>query len=371
MMLWFKTNRILNVYVIVISFVSCLYFIVHGLSNIKPSIGINSLFLYKNYSQFILILSPALFLFFQKSIANIKFFERKDIIYFLIPALFYWDLGSQFFLNNRAQNKIVFVLLLLHTLFYLIKSYSIIKKYSRNENVNKKKEHVIVYDWLSFIFVISVLVFAHFCISEVLHLWLEKDYILNFAFEICFLILFLAIYFKINFTPELLYGSSYIRKVSDNNSLSKLNFSKVWKSDINKDLLNEKDTLIFNKIEDKITSYIVDIEQFSLQNDAFRDSSFSILNLSRETGLPQYFIYFIFKYYCKIKFNEYKRLVRIFHAVKLINDGFLNSNTLDALAKTVGFSSYNPFLVNFKEITGVSPFDYNKNRIIHKSTYLS
>lgn len=92
--------------------------------------------------------------------------------------------------------------------------------------------------------------------------------------------------------------------------------------------------------------------------------------MSRELGLPKYYLDFIFKFYCKLTFNDYKRLVRIYVAVQLINDGYLNSNKLDALAKHVGFASYNPFLINFKEIIGVSPFEYNKDRIIYNSNYL-
>jgi YesN/AraC family two-component response regulator len=60
-------------------------------------------------------------------------------------------------------------------------------------------------------------------------------------------------------------------------------------------------------------------------------------------------------------------MVRIHDAIQLINSGYLKSNKLVTLSKYVGYSSYNPFLVNFKELTGVSPFDFYRNRKLFKN----
>lgn len=92
--------------------------------------------------------------------------------------------------------------------------------------------------------------------------------------------------------------------------------------------------------------------------------------MSLESGLPKYYLEFIFKYYCKVTFSDYKKIVRIYDAVKLINEGYLASNTLDSLSKKVGFASYNPFLINFKEILGISPFDYYKSRTILNNNFI-
>jgi|688.fasta_scaffold676947_2 YesN/AraC family two-component response regulator len=88
--------------------------------------------------------------------------------------------------------------------------------------------------------------------------------------------------------------------------------------------------------------------------------------MSIELGLPKYYIAYIFKYHCDLNFNDYKRHVRIYDSMTLIQKGFLKNNTLNALAEFVGFSSYNPFLLSFKQVAGVSPFDYCKNRkVVH------
>jgi hypothetical protein len=41
-------------------------------------------------------------------------------------------------------------------------------------------------------------------------------------------------------------------------------------------------------------------------------------------------------------------MIRIHDATKLLETGFLKSNTMETLAKEVGFSSYKPFFNSFK-----------------------
>lgn len=86
--------------------------------------------------------------------------------------------------------------------------------------------------------------------------------------------------------------------------------------------------------------------------------------MALELGIPKYYLEYLFKYHCDLSFNDYKRLVRVYDSIQLINEGYLKNNTLNSLAEFVGFSSYNPFLISFKNALGVSPFDYNKNKKI-------
>ena len=140
--------------------------------------------------------------------------------------------------------------------------------------------------------------------------------------------------------------------------------NKVWTIDLNKRIISARDMKIYNRVQDKISTYVSSIERVALVNYSFRRLDYSINDLSLEIGLPKYYVEFIFKYYCKVSFNDYKKLVRIFDAVTLINQGFLSSNTLETLSRHVGFASYNPFLINFKEIVGIPPFDYYKKKNI-------
>ena len=57
-------------------------------------------------------------------------------------------------------------------------------------------------------------------------------------------------------------------------------------------------------------------------------------------------------------FNRNKNYYKIQDSIKLINDKFLESKTLDSLAYKVGFKSYNTFFVYFKKETNFPPKEY-------------
>jgi AraC-like DNA-binding protein len=42
----------------------------------------------------------------------------------------------------------------------------------------------------------------------------------------------------------------------------------------------------------------------------------------------------------------------------MIESGFLAKNTIESLAKDVGFASYSPFYKAFKKIHGIGPTEY-------------
>jgi AraC-like DNA-binding protein len=55
-------------------------------------------------------------------------------------------------------------------------------------------------------------------------------------------------------------------------------------------------------------------------------------------------------------------MVRIDLAITEIDRGYLQMNTMESLASSIGFASYNPFFTAFKKHTGLSPKKY---QILH------
>lgn len=96
MTIWFKTNRILNFYLIFISIVLCAYLIVHGLNNCKLIKEYENLW-NLNYYQVVLVLTPSTYLFFKNLIFNYKYPVKQDLFYFIIPVFFYNYLNSGIF----------------------------------------------------------------------------------------------------------------------------------------------------------------------------------------------------------------------------------------------------------------------------------
>jgi AraC-like DNA-binding protein len=84
----------------------------------------------------------------------------------------------------------------------------------------------------------------------------------------------------------------------------------------------------------------------------------TINELALKTKIPISHLSFIFKYHSDISFSSYRKMARILDAVSLIEEGFLKTNTLDALSEKVGFNTYNSFYIGFKEITSKTPQNY-------------
>ena len=364
MTVWFKTNRILNFYLILTSIMLCIYLILHGLYFLRY-ISWNI-----NYVNVIILLTPAVYFFFKKIIYDIKYPEKKDIYSFMFPLLVSIGIKIDFFI--QLIYGITFIILLLfYTFFYVYRSYIILKKYVWVDGYKNDILNPVVKNWIVFIFGMMLLTLIHFHISQIYYyLGYNNKNFKNFI-ELSLLIIFLIGYFKVVFTPELLYGTSYLNKVINYKESSKLCVSKVWNLELNVIPINNSDIILFTKVKDEIFTYIQQIDKNAITNYSFRNSQFTINDLSNELGIPTYYLSFIFKYYCRVTFNNYKKIIRIYTAVELINNGYLNTNKLESLAAEVGFASYNPFLVNFKEITGVSPFEFNKKRKIYRSEYLS
>jgi AraC-like DNA-binding protein len=112
---------------------------------------------------------------------------------------------------------------------------------------------------------------------------------------------------------------------------------------------------------------MVEIDAFSFHTDAYRNTSFSLTDLSNQLRIPKSHLTFLFKYHSKISFSEYKKIIRIQDGLQLIKTGYLTSNTYDSLAKEIGFKSYNTFFVSFKDVAGISPHDFLIQTLKNKS----
>jgi AraC-like DNA-binding protein len=166
------------------------------------------------------------------------------------------------------------------------------------------------------------------------------------------------LYFKIIVSPEILYGYSFlIATISENKKADKSALS-FWSIKTTNTITNLQDNQLNTKIEKYVLEYMESIDQFSFNNQDFRQMGFSLADLSIKLNIPKSHITFIFKYHSKISFSEYKKIVRIHDSLGLIKEGFLATNTFDSLAKEVGFKSYNTFFVSFKDYTGDTPQEY-------------
>lgn len=360
MTIWYKSNRILNFYLVITSVILCLYLIIVGLKKM----GVLN-FSIINYYQVILVLTPCVYLYFKNLITNKKNFSKEDFVYFIIPLLLFSFFQDRDFGINLIKYSLLVLFLFFYSVFYSYKTYVLLINVSLLNNLSER----IVLIWGKFIFKLMIAVFIHFFVWSFAFLF-KIDLLFN-VLDTIFLIIFLMGYFKVIFTPEILYGISHIKSVSNLVVMHKSTLVSLWNSEIGSKISSDKDLLLLNRIQSNVYGMIKDIDRISIDNHIFRNCEFSINDLASSLNLPKYYLEFIFKYYCKVSFSEYRNIIRIYDSIQLIDEGFLNTNKLETLAKCVGFSSYNPFLVNFKQYVGVSPNIFSKDKKTSKSNYFN
>lgn len=361
MIIWFKTNRILNFYLIFTFCFASLYLLLYSLNHLILFQKID--FPKLNYYQVILILMPTLYLYYTKLIKNIKFIEKEDLQHFIFPLIIILLINYFSFLNYTFLPLAVF----LFSMFYLYKTFLILKfnYWSVKTNQPFTYDFSIIRSWTKFLFIIQVLYLFIINLSNIFII-VNNNTRCNFYFEFSLLTLYSIVYLKIVFSPSIFYGNSSLFKRIESASVSKICISSVWHNQITVSKMSNKEQLLLDRIENNIIVYVEQIEEIALSKFSFRNPEYSLYKLSVDLGIPKYYLDFIFKYHCKVSFVEYKKMVRIYDSIQLISSGYLKSNKLDTLSKYVGFSSYNPFLVSFKELTGVSPFEFYRNRKITK-----
>lgn len=146
-----------------------------------------------------------------------------------------------------------------------------------------------------------------------------------------------------------------------------------WKKEIGYKITNSQDLQLEKKINDLLEGYMATLDDLKISSKVLRDSSITLRDLAYRLNIPVSHLTFLFKYYSKVSFSEYKKVVRIQDALQLINQGYLKNNTFDSLAREVGFASYNPFFTGFKEIVGLTPQEYfnsyeRYNRVVQQPT---
>ena len=125
-----------------------------------------------------------------------------------------------------------------------------------------------------------------------------------------------------------------------------------------KHISNIQDKKLSDSIKERVLPYINDIENFVNKDYPFRSNKFSFSDLAKAINVPTSHLNYIFKYHAVVTFVEYRNYCRIKDAIELINQGSLDTLTLEGLAGKVGFSSYNSFFTAFKKQTLLAPKEY-------------
>lgn len=354
----YRSNRKVNSYLLILFFFSASRYLFNGIHILIPfRINEDVMITLRSFGCLIF---PCIYLYFRNLIANRKHFIKEDFLYFIPPILF----G---FTNLLIRKYAISLHIIVYFLFAAIASYYLILSYLELKNklwsrqstvaiVDKQKG--LIRNWTIFFFVLCCL-----CISRLLITLFLDIYIAGYSDGTSYFwvaaILSCILYFKILLTPVDLHAGITINH-KEKKEYFELVFEDFWIVSDSVLVENCQDLKLKERMDANLVSYIHEIERMALKQFYFRKSSVCMRDFAIILGIPKSHLIYIFKYHSNVNFFEFKKTVRIYDAICLIEAGFLKSNALMCLSKKIGFSSCNLFLISFKEITGVVPQEYNK-----------
>jgi AraC-like DNA-binding protein len=175
-----------------------------------------------------------------------------------------------------------------------------------------------------------------------------------------------CIFLKFITTPEIQYGYDFLNEKIEIVT-NQFVLPQLWQAEKPLQEINiAREAKLAEKINPYIKDYIHYIEESSFRSHIFRNPDLSIEDIAAHIKVPSSHIGFVFKYHCHETFSDFKKIIRIHDAIKLLENGYLKTSTIESLSTEVGFITYNTFNVSFKNITGVTTQEYIK-RIVESA----
>ena len=332
----------------------------YGISQAYPDLNIKW---FTNFLDVLLVIfMPCFYLYFQNIIFENKF-KVGNLLHFLTPTFLIVIFTVKIIASSENEILIRKIFLFTGVLFYLVYAYVGFKLlyqnvWCRKSEINAiQKQNALIKNW-------SIFLYTSFIIIATVRLltgfFINKHFINNIQYLWITALIWVSIFVKIILTPEILYGYNFLNKTIDL-STNKVILNSVWKVDGTViPITSEKDIKLEEKIKSQLIKYLNKIEDLSFHTHTFRNSELTLDDIANTLNIPISHINFIFKYHCNESITDYKKIVRIHDATKLLEAGYLNNHKVETLSSEVGFSSYNTFNLAFKTIIGVTTQEYVK-----------
>ena len=353
-----KSNLILNIYFIVPLFLYSLKQVLVGFLFITSNHSFNIL----NDTANTAILILPIFYTYLKKLANLDYtFSWKETIkHIFLPITFMAFIELLLiYIPITSTPKGEYIKQFNHLLFASYYTYISFRLLSKTLWKLEKNPLTIRYDqllirWSKLCFLIVIICPLKFTfILFILGNSNSGLYIYNFQIINSLTNIFICT--KIISSPELLYGMKILEKKIDDYKNPEIILDSIWTKIPNKIPASVQDKKLEKKIEVSFFIYVRKIEHLAFEEDFFLTSNLKIDDLAYKLSVPKSNLKYFFKHHCTISFTEFKNSIRIIEAKKLIDNGFLKTNTLNSLSERVGFSSYDPFYRSFKQHKGKSP----------------
>lgn len=355
-----KTNKHSNIFLIVFLFLSSMRFIGYALIDVVPFVTTHQKLIELSFT---LPCWPLLYLYFKKLVYNSTVFNRMDLLHlaapsfiFMLYCLKHYSIIESFVLGE----KIGFIVAIVLNVSYCLACYKLLKTkvWKRNSDILVvNQQNTIIKQWTKFLYAILVLILIRFFINLAINKG-ENWYANQNHFLWIGALIWIGLYAKILYSPEFLYGYDLIKSKIKEYQKQKIIFDNIWTISSPKQVVNLQDLVLKEKMDSQIVNYIVSIEHSAIYSTLFLSENFRIVDLANKLNIPKSHIQYLFKYHASISFTDFKKIIRIQKSIELIEEGYLDTNTMESLAHITGFNSYSSFFKSFKSIIGVSPQEY-------------
>jgi AraC-like DNA-binding protein len=355
----YKSKRNTNVYLFVFFFLGSIRFFFHGMTFV-PFINQNVIYLDVLFNT---TAWACLYLYFDSLINNRKSIRLKEMFHFIIPLVIFFLFCIKSVVSNQViLSKVAFLILIFLNFFYFYSSYKLLLNnvWTRNSKILFiNSQFIEIRKWTLFLFSLLSLMFIRFVINLMLND--KSNWYCNHNYYLWVgAVFWIIIFTKLVSSPDLLYGYDLLQSKIEAYDKNNIAFDNVWKKEVSKIVLNAQDAILKERLNHAINGYIIEIEHLSLNTNLFFTIDFTLVELASKLNIPKSHLSYVFKYHSKLSFSDFKKMIRIQKAITMIGEGYLKTNTMEALAMDVGFSSYSPFFKSFKIITGESPNEYQK-----------
>lgn len=329
-----------------------------------------------NFSPVFVLTGPALFFYVRGLLQDDYRLRKKDLFHFIPFLIYFINIAGYLFssydyklkfalklIKNPAEllqveylflpGVFTFLLRPILTIGYVLACASLILRYYRKNN-STQKQFTLVYKWLSFLLLISLIIYGNFLLFSIqgikesnyeIAAQTGKIYLISVLVGIILLNVSLLFFPNILYgLPQLDYAIQYFKKEQNNTDI------------INNNAL-KKNTKNFEISEEKLSLLKYKIDKY-LENKPFLKPDFNLTSMSIDTDIPVHHLSYYFNEHLGLNFNMWKNDLKIAQVIKLIKEGSGEILTLDALSKQAGFGSRASFFNSFKQKMGVTPSEY-------------
>jgi AraC-like DNA-binding protein len=292
---------------------------------------------------------PIYYLFFKRLIQGSNKL-KKELLHFIFPTVII-VINLVFF--NFEVNRLLF---LIYSGIYFMLVLIMLKDFINRKNTSmlQKKSYREIKTWLLLMVVLTFLLIIYsnyFLFSES-----SSQITLGTFYKYSSLLWLLVLIYMFK-NPIVLFGEHYLLKNIELNDAQEF---LIWSRKRLK-TIEEKDKIVYNTILKRIDFIISDIQILQKSDEMLSTTTFTADTLAKQLKIPRRHLEFVFKYYCHYSINDFSNLVKVNYAVSLINEGYLDSYTVESLGEKCLFNSRFTFSKNFKKFIGVSVSDFVKS----------